>query len=112
MRGICRAGSSREEIIGSLRLEKPVNLAQNHPQPMIADDRVDLWLLPLATTSRTEDIALLDADEQTRAGRFVFERDRRRFINAHAALRRILAGYLGADPAALRFEIANGGKPE
>ena len=54
---------------------------------------------------------LLSVEERTRAARFVFPSDGRRFIVAHGRLRQILGGYAGADPASL--VIANGasGKP-
>jgi 4'-phosphopantetheinyl transferase len=63
--------------------------------------------LSLAGLSR----ALLSDDESRRADRFRFARDRRRFIAARAALRRILSGYLLCDAAELRFEYAEHGKP-
>jgi 4'-phosphopantetheinyl transferase len=53
----------------------------------------------------------LDPIERDRAARFVFERDRRRFIGAHAATRAILGGFLGRRPAAIRFGIGAHGKP-
>ncbi|HEX7792925.1 MAG TPA: 4'-phosphopantetheinyl transferase superfamily protein [Vicinamibacterales bacterium] len=56
-------------------------------------------------------LSLLDEIERTRAARFVFERDRRRFIAAHAWVRITLAGYLDLDPASLRFATGSHGKP-
>jgi 4'-phosphopantetheinyl transferase len=56
--------------------------------------------------------ASLDPDEQLRAGRFVRDGDRARFIVAHAGLRRCLGGALGCRPAAVRLRAAPGGKPE
>ena len=41
----------------------------------------------------------LDHDEQRRAERFVFDRDRRRYVAAHTALRVILGRFLGGNPA-------------
>ena len=55
--------------------------------------------------------ALLSADEQSRAVRFHFERDRRRFIVARAYLRRVLAAYTGMDDAQLTFCYSPYGKP-
>lgn len=54
---------------------------------------------------------LLTCDERHRADRFVFERDRRRFVVCRAALRTVLGGYLGCNPAALRFSYGDRGKP-
>ena len=54
---------------------------------------------------------LLDDDERQRAGRFMFDKDRRRFVAAHTAMRAILGRCLQMDPAALRFANAEGGKP-
>ena len=55
--------------------------------------------------------ALLDAREQERAARFVFERDRRRFIAAHGFLRRVLALELDCSAAKIEFELGPFGKP-
>jgi 4'-phosphopantetheinyl transferase len=54
---------------------------------------------------------VLSADEHARAGRFRFERDRRRFVVARAALRAILGWCLGRDPRRLRFSYGRFGKP-
>ncbi len=54
---------------------------------------------------------LLSADEQARAARFYFARDRDRFVLARAALRQILGRCLAADPAALAFAYSPAGKP-
>ncbi len=57
------------------------------------------------------DAAVLSADEQHRAARFHFDRDRNRFIVAHAFVRRVLAGCLDLDPAAIQFRAGPHGKP-
>ncbi len=56
-------------------------------------------------------LAVLSPEERERASCFVFERDRRRYVIAHSALRTILAGYVGAPPASLAFTSRPGGKP-
>lgn len=78
-----------------------------------SDDVVDLWRLPLVWPS--EDAGrlrqTLSADEAERAARFHFARDRDRFTAARALLRAVLALYLGAEPARLRFAYGPHGKP-
>jgi 4'-phosphopantetheinyl transferase len=54
----------------------------------------------------------LSPEELDRAGRYRFEHDRRRFIVARAALRYLLAGYLGRDPTSLRLVSGAHGKPQ
>ncbi len=54
---------------------------------------------------------MLSADEQARASRFFFERDRTRFAVARAALRGILGRYLGVPPTRVEFSYGRRGKP-
>ena len=53
----------------------------------------------------------LSPDERERADRFVFARDRDRFVAGRAFLRLLLAQYLGCEPRALRFRYGPNGKP-
>lgn len=66
------------------------------------------WVLP----QQKNNYAVLSPDEQVRADRFVFEKHRRRFIAAHAALRKILGDYLQLLPHEIIFETTHYGKPE
>jgi len=54
---------------------------------------------------------LLSDDEQLRASRYLFGRDRRRFTVGRALLRVILGAYLQARPALLTFHYGPNGKP-
>jgi len=54
---------------------------------------------------------LLTPAEIARGERFQFERHRRRFIVRRGALRQLVGSYLGQDPAAVRFEEGDKGKP-
>ncbi len=54
----------------------------------------------------------LSADEEERAQRFHFDRDRVRFIVSHAALRRILGAYVDRPPGELRFCCGSKDKPD
>lgn len=56
--------------------------------------------------------ALLSAEEQERANRFVFDLDRQEFIQAHAALRLLLESYGVASASQIRFLTGAQGKPE
>ncbi|MEU6391118.1 4'-phosphopantetheinyl transferase superfamily protein [Streptomyces sp. NPDC046939] len=64
----------------------------------------DLGLWLVRTDGEAGDAAgVLDTGELRRAAAFVFDRHRLRYVNAHLALRSILAEHLGRAPAALRF---------
>ena len=82
--------------------------------PLHASGEVQVWWIPLdgAAQPAREDADLLDADERTRAQRFVYPRHRARYVQAHAALRRILAACCcsGADGIALQRDP--NGRPE
>lgn len=53
----------------------------------------------------------LSPDEQERASRFHFERDRRRFMAARGLLRGLLGRYCEREPSTLRFAYGPRGKP-
>ena len=73
---------------------------------------VDAWLFCTDSTRNESRVAaFLSSDERARANRFRFERDRRRYINAHGVMREILAGYVGVDAASLVITRAENGKP-
>lgn len=54
---------------------------------------------------------LLDAEEASRAARYRFERDRRRYQCARALLRLLLARYLGLTASAVKLKSEQRGKP-
>ena len=54
---------------------------------------------------------LLDEQERNRAARFVFDRHRIAYVQAHAAMRRIFAAYLGVEASAIKYAIDAAGKP-
>jgi 4'-phosphopantetheinyl transferase len=53
----------------------------------------------------------LSIDERVRAGRFHFEKDRRRFIVGRGTQRTILGCYLNVEPSWLQFCYGKNGKP-
>jgi 4'-phosphopantetheinyl transferase len=74
---------------------------------------IHLWRVDLdvADARQRKLEKLLSEDEQARAARFLFPRDRARFITCRGVLRELLARYLGEDPRGLRFGYAPHGKP-
>ncbi len=74
---------------------------------------IHVWCTALERPAAQLDrfVRLLSPDEHARAGRFHFERDRRRFIVGRGALRMILSRYLQVDPERLRFGYSARGKP-
>ncbi len=49
------------------------------------------------------ELAVLSGGERARSQRFLRPADRWQFVAAHAAVRRVLGSYVGADPAAIRM---------
>jgi 4'-phosphopantetheinyl transferase len=76
--------------------------------PGIGD--VHIWFIPLED-AQPEYMQLLDDWEKKRASRFRYNADSRRFINAHGALRCILAVYLGVNPKSIHYTYNPYGKP-
>lgn len=81
------------------------------PIRLPAPPSIELWLVALALDAPVDDVGLLDGHERERAAHFVFERDRRRYVAAHVALRRLLGQRTGRPPGELRFEAGAFGKP-
>jgi 4'-phosphopantetheinyl transferase len=82
-------------------------------RPLLSRNAVHVWLADLDQPAWPRDrlIGTLSDDEQERAARFVFERDRQRFVAGRAILRSILAHYLHTTPERLRFCYGGHGKP-
>lgn len=81
--------------------------------PRPAEQTVEVWMLDRRSLEPLRDVlaASLSPEECARRDRFVREVDRIRFELFRGMVRRLLAGYLGDDPAALQFELSAGGKP-
>lgn len=74
---------------------------------------VHVWHASPGTTEFDRDSAaeLLSPDENTRMGRFHFDKDRNNFLFSRSMLRMVLASYLGIFPAELVFAYSAHGKP-
>jgi 4'-phosphopantetheinyl transferase len=74
---------------------------------------VHAWLIDLDAPAGRQACSgsLLDDAERDRAASYLSSRDGARFAASRIGLRRILGSYLGADPAALSFRTAPGGRP-
>lgn len=86
----------------------PASLARE-----LGQGEVHLWWLDLAPAAPVAArlARCLDAHERERAARFHFDVHRDRYVAAHGQLRGLLGAYAGADPAGLRFEHEERGKP-
>ena len=76
-------------------------------------DEVQVWLETLehGATQAERFFQTLSADEQDRALRFHFEKDRVRFVTARGILRQLLGTLLRIEPDRLCFQFSEYGKP-
>jgi 4'-phosphopantetheinyl transferase len=79
----------------------------------LAGDEVHVWRVFLSedlTATRCFESTLAE-DEKARAARFIFERDRHRYISARGILRDLLGKYMQCAPQKIDFEYGPHGKP-
>jgi 4'-phosphopantetheinyl transferase len=82
-------------------------------RPRLAAGEVHVWRASLAA-GRDELArlhAILSDEERVRAARFRYEMHRDRFVAGRGIQRLLLARYLDADPAGIRYSLAAHGKP-
>ncbi|MEO0456976.1 MAG: 4'-phosphopantetheinyl transferase, partial [Cyanobacteria bacterium P01_A01_bin.114] len=83
------------------------------PAPISPDlKQIQIWRICLESQPISPCQLCLSAEEQARAARFRFERDRRRFIQSRGSLRHILSRYLDCRPAEVAFTYGEYGKPQ
>jgi len=95
-------------------ITSPVLPWRSPPKTLVLGcDEVHVWRATLDQTSSQIQSFLpnLAADEQARAKRFHFERDRKRFIVARGVLRAILGRHLNRAPECVSFCYSSHGKP-
>jgi 4'-phosphopantetheinyl transferase len=85
---------------------------QSNP-PILSAHELHIWQagLDIDQPRRQALEAHLHADERERAARFVFARDRHRFVVARGLLRQLLGMYLQVQPADVQFGYTAYGKP-
>jgi 4'-phosphopantetheinyl transferase len=93
---------------------EPASWAPAADPPALRPGEVHLWRtqldLPAEQLPALESV--LSDSERARALRFLFDRDRRRFVAAHAALRSILGRCTATDARAIEFSYSALGKPD
>ncbi len=82
-------------------------------RPVIEPNEVHVWLVDLDVPAETikRYWQIISSEEQDRANRFHFPKDREHFIVAHGVLRKILGYYLNSSPKDLCFMQNSCGKP-
>ena len=86
-------------------------MASPEPIRLSAEPGFELWLFELQTQPALGWLAWLSEGERSKAARFVFERDRRRYLAAHTMLRHLLSRHTSIPPAQLEFNEGRFGKP-
>ena len=94
--------------MGSLEIAWPESVA------FPALEGVHVWCgeLDVEADARAICETVLSADERQRAARFLFDRDRFRFIAARGMLRQLIGEYLRCAPEAVVFSYGDHGKPK
>jgi 4'-phosphopantetheinyl transferase len=84
----------------------------DHRQGLSRAD-VHIWTAKVSArdSATTDLLRILDEEEQERAARLTFARDRMRFIQTHGIVRQILSSYCDTEAAALTFVRNGQGKP-
>jgi 4'-phosphopantetheinyl transferase len=79
----------------------------------LGEDELHVWGINLANSAGNLDSHAyhLSVEERERAGRFHFDRDRKRFILSHGSLREILGNYLDLPAEVIVFGLGEHGKP-
>lgn len=84
------------------------------PWKLLDNNVIDVWQISLLAENDliTRCRTLLDLAEQERAGRYIHDLHRNRFIVARSSLRLLLGRYLDRDPRSVLFTYNAHGRPE
>jgi 4'-phosphopantetheinyl transferase len=96
--------------LGAVIHEPVASLARRGGGTAIGHDALHAWLADLDEPGAAA-MTALDAAERTRAMSFVRPQDGARFAASRAALRLVLARYLGGEPEELEFRVGAHGQP-
>ncbi len=79
----------------------------------ILKQEIHIWKIPLNLSDKRFNLffSLLSSEEQTRAQRFYFDKDRRAYVAVRGHLRWLLGRYLARNPLQFIFEYNAHGKP-
>jgi 4'-phosphopantetheinyl transferase len=91
----------------------PLEWTSRSDAPELPDNEIHVWRAPLVVAPGELAVLgqVLSSHEKARAERFVFDKDRERFIVAHGTLRRLLGAYLRCAPESICFTYGANGKP-
>jgi 4'-phosphopantetheinyl transferase len=94
-------------------MKSPIEWSSPRVTPELANNEIHIWraFLPSDETTLGRFQSSLADEERARADRFVFERDRNRFVAARGILRQLLAEYIKRSPSELQFSHGPQGKP-
>jgi 4'-phosphopantetheinyl transferase len=85
-------------------------IGEHETLPALTEDSVHVWRAFTSGIRLEAFEEILSWEEEDRADRFYFERDRRAFVAFRGILRRLISLYTGEDAARIRFEVGPHGK--
>jgi 4'-phosphopantetheinyl transferase len=97
-------------MLFALSDDSPVSWLPAPPRPLIPTGEIHVWRALLDREGWPEEEAL-PAGERGRATAIQIPERRRRWVAARWALRMTLSRYIDEEPAELRIDVADGGKP-
>jgi 4'-phosphopantetheinyl transferase len=90
---------------------KILSLQQQVAQTNLGEREIHVWHLPLAGDVFADDANILTELDIARGKKFVFERDRNRFLRARYCVRNLLGAYLMMNPQDVLIAVGAHGKP-